>query len=108
MNQGHPVPKGRQALACRRQGGFVPVNADEMPGGEPSGNLVRVPAAAQGAVHIDAVRANVQGIYAVRQQHGNMMKCTHRPIASREASSFSGLRFSSSNRANSAPSQISA
>jgi len=39
---------------------------------------------------------------------GNMKKLTHRPIASREASSFSGVRFSVSKAANSPASQISA
>ena len=40
---------------------------------------------------------DVQGLDALVQQDGNMMKFTHNPIASKEASSFSGLRFSFSN-----------
>ena len=56
----------------------------------------------------DAVGLNIQCLDALFQQHGNMMKFTHSPIASRDASSFSGVRFSDSKAANSLASQISA
>ena len=108
VDQGHPIHKGGQTLPGCRQGRLIPVNADQMPGGKTAGNLPGVSAAAQGAVHIDPIGADSEGIDARVQENGNMMKRTHRPIASREARSFSGLRFSSSNRANSDSAQISA
>ena len=86
----------------------VPVDADEPSGGQPLCDLTGVARATQCAIDINAIGANIQTVQAFLQQNGNVKKLTHRPIASREASSFSGVRFSSSNRANSSASQISA
>ena len=108
MHQLDPVTELRQPLPCRRQSHLIPVNADERSRGELCGDPTGVARAAQGAVHIDSFRLDVQPLDAFLQQDGNMMKFTHRPIASKDASSFSGVRFSFSNRANSAASQISA
>ena len=108
MDQGHPVPKGLQPLARRRQGHRVPVNADESAGGQLFRNMIGVARAAQGAVHINSVRFNIQGLNTFVQEDGYMMKFAHSPIASKDANSFSGLRFSCSKVSNSAASQISA
>ena len=52
--------------------------------------------APKGTVHIDAVRTDRQCVDALVQKHGNMMELTHKPIASKDANNFSGVRFSSS------------
>ena len=92
----------------RFQRHVVPVNTDEPSGGELRGNAAGMPRAAQGSVHVNAVGLDGKPLDTFLQQHGNMMKFTHRPIASRDASSFSGVRFSRSKSANSFASQISA
>ena len=108
MHQGHPVLIGCQPFSRSLQRHRVPVDADESAGGKPGRDLAGMACAAQGTVHINAVRLNMQSIQALAQQDGNMEKLTHRPIASRDASNFSGVRFSRSKAANSSASQISA
>ena len=53
-------------------------------------------------------RQKMEYVQAFLQQDGYMVKVTHSPIASKEASSFSGVRFSCSKAANSSAAQISA
>ena len=108
MDQRHPVCKGRQPLSGSLQCHRVPVDADEPTGGQPFGDMIGVARTAQGAVHIDTVRLDIQALNAFIQEDGNMMKFAHSPIASKDAKSFSGVRFSSSNFRNSSASQISA
>ena len=108
VDQGHPVPKGLQPLSRRRQSHRVPVNADQSSGGQLFRNMIGVARTAQGAVHINSVRPDIQSLNALVQEDGYMMKFAHSPIASKDANSFSGLRFSCSKVSNSAASQISA
>ena len=99
VHQGDPVTVGCQPLGCGLQRLGIPVDADEPSGGEPGSDLAGVARTAQGAVHIDAVGLDIQCLDAFIQQNGNMIKFTHRPIASRDAKSFSGVRDSCSNAA---------
>ena len=108
MDQLHPVPEGGQPLPGGGQGHIIPVDADEFSRSEPGGDLVRMPGAAQGPIHINTLRADIQAVDALPEHHGNMMKFAHSRIASKDASSFSGVRFSCSKALNSASSQISA
>ena len=71
-------------------------------------SLAQRSGATQGAVHISAIRLNIESFQTFVQKDGNMMKFRHNPMASKDASNFSGVRFSSSNAANSSASQISA
>ena len=65
VDQPHPVHPGGQPFLGRLNGGQVPVDADEAPGGQPLHNLPGVPRPAQGAVYIDAFWADVQGADAL-------------------------------------------
>ena len=54
------------------------------------------------------IRPDGQSLQALVQENRNMMEFIHRPMASKDASSFSGVRFSASKASNSSLSQISA
>ena len=108
VNQLHAVSKWPQPRSCRLQSHGIPVDSDEGTGGQQRGNPAGMPSSTQSSVHIDSIRTNIQLPDALLQKHGYMMKFAHSPIASRDASSFSGVRFSASKRSNSPASQISA
>ena len=69
VDQGHPVHQALQPPGGRIQGGLVPVDADEPPGGEPPGNLPGVARPAQGGVHIDPGGVDIQSVDALLKQH---------------------------------------
>ena len=96
MDQGDPVSIGGQPLPCRLQRNRVPVDADEAAGGQTLCDLAGMACTAQGAVHINSVGLDDQALDTLVQKDGNMIKFTHKPIASRAASSLSGDRFSAS------------
>ena len=108
MHQSYPVTEGGKPLPRRGQRHRIPVDTDELSRGELRRDAAGMARAAQGSVHIDAVGPDVQPFNTFLQQYGDMMKFTHSPIASKDASNFSGVRFSASKAANSLASQISA
>ena len=108
MDQCDPILIRRKPFPGCLQCHLITVDADEPAGGEAGSDLEGMSGSAKGAVYINAIGADVQAVDTFLQQHGNMMKFTHRPMASKDASSFSGVRFSISKRLNSSASQISA
>ena len=60
---------GRQPLGGSRDGIRVLVNGDEASGGQPFGDLPGMSGAAGCAIHIDAVRSDIQRLNALIEQH---------------------------------------
>ena len=108
VDQRHSVFIRCQPLSGGGQSHRIPIDADQTAGGQVLRNMAGVTGTAQGTVHINALRLDVQPLDALLQKHRNVMKFAHSPIASKDASSFSGVRFSCSKRLNSSVSQISA
>ena len=80
--QGDPVPEGPEPLPGGSQSVLVPVDADQAARGEALCDLIRMAAAPQGPVHIDALGADLEAGDTFRQQHRRMAELAHKPSSS--------------------------
>ena len=77
MYQRHPVFVWFQSPGGCIQGNLVPVDANQAAGGKLCGNPAGMSCTAQGAIHIDAIRFDIQSVNAFFQQDGYMVKFCH-------------------------------
>ena len=70
MDQSHPVLKFRQPLPGGLDSRQIPVHADKPARGQAAENLQGVSRPAQGAVQVNPLRPDGQGLQALLQQHG--------------------------------------
>ena len=96
MHQSDPGQIRRQPLRRRSQGGFIPVDADEPPGGQAPGPPARRAPPRLRCRLCRCPPAGRPGPGRSPQQHRNMVKLVHRLIASRAARRFSGVSISRS------------